>query len=142
LRDEFPETFLLELGVERGGVDIADLSEDAEVQAIYGAGREALILIASRLAGYDFFVDGQRRGLATSVIYSPEELLEDPHFVARGFPTEVYDEGAGRSVTHAGAPIGFGASPWRIERPAPRLGEHNAQILQALCDDAPEARDD
>ena len=142
LREEFAETFLLELGVERGGVDLADLSEDAEVQAIFGAGREALILIASRLDGYDYFVEGQRRGLATSVIYAPEELLGDPHFVARGFPTKVYDEWLERSVTHFGAPIAFGASPWRIARRAPRLGEHNAQILDALRGDSPEARHD
>jgi len=142
LRQEFSETFLLELGIERGGVDVADLAEDAEVQAIYGAGREALILIASRLDGYDYFVDGQRRGLATSVIYAPEELLDDPHFIARGFPTEVYDERSGRSVTHAGAPIAFGASPWRISRPAPRLGEHNAGVLGGLRSDAPEGFDD
>ncbi|MAG34082.1 MAG: carnitine dehydratase [Deltaproteobacteria bacterium] len=142
LRDEFPETFLLELGVERGGIDLADLADDAEVQAIYGAGREALIRIASRLDGYDYFVDGQRRGLATSVIYAPEELLSDPHFVARDFPTEVYDELLGKSVTHAGAPIAFGASPWRISRRAPRLGEHNAQILDALRGDDSESGHD
>ncbi len=142
LRGEFPERFLLELGVERGGVDVADLAEDAEVQAIYGAGREALILIASRLEGYDYFVDGQRRGLATSVIYAPEELLEDPHFIARGFPTEVYDERLGRNVTHAGAPIVFGASPWRITRPAPRLGEHDAEILGELRNDTPDVHHD
>ncbi len=142
LREAFPETFLLELGVERGGVDIADVSEDAEVQAIFGAGREALILIASRLDGYDYFVDGQRRGLATSVIYAPEELFGDPHFVARGFPTQVYDEQLERNVTHAGAPIAFGASPWRIAHRAPRLGEHNAQILDALRGDLSEGRHD
>ena len=56
----------------------------------------------------------------------------DPHFVARGFPTEVYDESLGRAALHAGAPIAFGASPWRIYSRAPRLGEHNATILDAL----------
>jgi benzylsuccinate CoA-transferase BbsE subunit len=76
------------------------------------------------------------------VIYAPEELLEDPHFIARGFPTEVYDERLGRSVTHAGAPIVFGASPWRITRPAPRLGEHNAEILGELRNDTPKVHHD
>jgi hypothetical protein len=142
LGEAFPEAFLLELGVERGGVDVADLSEDAEAQAIYGAGREALILIASRVSGYDYFVDGQRRGLATSVIYAPEELLDDPHFNARGFPTQVYDEQLERNVTYPGAPIAFGASPWRIARRAPRLGEHNTQILDALHSATPAARHD
>lgn len=134
LREEFPEAFLLELGVERGGVDVADVAEDVEVQAIYGAGREALIRIAGCTSGYDYFVEGQGRGLATSVIYAPEEVLEDPHFVARGFPTEVEYEALGRRVIHPGAPIGFGASPWRIRCRAPRLGEHNELILGPLRD--------
>lgn len=132
LRDGFPEAFLLEFGVERGGVDVASVAEDVEAQAIYGAGREALILIAGCTNGYDYFVDGQRRGLATSVIYAPEEVLTDPHFVARGFPTEVQYEASGRSVLHPGAPICFGASPWKIRSRAPRLGEHNEMILGPL----------
>jgi crotonobetainyl-CoA:carnitine CoA-transferase CaiB-like acyl-CoA transferase len=129
LREEFPESFLLELGVERGGIDLAVVSEDVEAQAIYGAGREALVQIAGATSAYEYFVDGQRRGLATSVIYAPEEVLADPHFVARGFPTEVEYEALGRTVVHPGAPICFGASPWRIRRRAPRLGEHNDLVL-------------
>jgi crotonobetainyl-CoA:carnitine CoA-transferase CaiB-like acyl-CoA transferase len=135
LRESFAENVLLELGVERGGVDVAELSEDVEAQAIYGAGREALILIASRLRGYDFFVDGQRRGLATSVIYAPEEVMDDDHFVARGFPTEVEYDSPARRVMHPGAPIAFGRSPWRIRCRAPRLGEHNDRILAELRED-------
>jgi crotonobetainyl-CoA:carnitine CoA-transferase CaiB-like acyl-CoA transferase len=129
LREAFAEAIFLEGGVERGGLDISELAEDVEVQTIYGAGREALILIASQLDGYDYFVDGQRRGLATSVIYAPEEVIEDPHFIACGFPTNVEHETLGRSFVYPGAPIRFGASPWRIRRHAPRLGEHNARIL-------------
>jgi crotonobetainyl-CoA:carnitine CoA-transferase CaiB-like acyl-CoA transferase len=135
LREQFAESFLLELGVERGGVDVAVLSEDAEAQAIYGAGREALILIAGQLRGYDYFVEGQRRGLATSVIHAPEDVLDDPHFIARGFPTPVYEESLGRAVVHPGAPIAFGGSPWRIRARAPRLGEHNAAVLGPLRSD-------
>jgi crotonobetainyl-CoA:carnitine CoA-transferase CaiB-like acyl-CoA transferase len=132
LRGGFRESFLLELGIERGGVDVARLSDDVEAQAIYAAGREALGLIASQLRGSEFFVDGQRRGLATSLIYAPEEVLVDPHFIARGFPTGVWQDSLGREVVHAGAPIAFGASPWRIRARAPRLGEHNGAILDPL----------
>lgn len=132
LRDDFPEAVFLELGVERGGLDLSELAEDVEVQTIFGAGREALISIASRVDGYDYFVDGQRRGLATSVIYAPEELIEDPHFIECGFPTTVEHESLGRSFVYPGAPIRFGASPWRIRSSAPRLGEHNASALEAL----------
>ncbi len=135
LRESFAESVLLELGVERGGVDVASLSEDVEGQAIYGAGRQALTLIAGRLRAYEFFVEGQKRGLATSVIYAPEEVLRDPHFEARGFPTEIYQESLGRSVVHAGAALAFGATPARVPSRAPRLGEHNAIILDPLRDE-------
>jgi crotonobetainyl-CoA:carnitine CoA-transferase CaiB-like acyl-CoA transferase len=134
LRDGFPEAFLLELGIERGGIGLAEVAEDVEAQAIFGAGREALVHIASHVTGYEYFASGQRRGLATSVIYSPEEMLGDPHFMSRGFPTEVEYEELGRRVVHPGAPICFGASPWRIRCRAPRLGEHNERVLGPLRD--------
>ena len=118
------------------GVDLADIDVDVEAQAIYGAGREALILIASRLVGYDFFVEGQRRGLATSLIYAPEEVLSDPHFIARGFPVEVRDGSRTEKVTHAGAPMIFGKSPWKLRSRAPQLGEHNAVKLGTQAGEA------
>jgi crotonobetainyl-CoA:carnitine CoA-transferase CaiB-like acyl-CoA transferase len=125
LLDEFPDAVFLRLGVERGGVQMSDLASDVETQAIYGAGREALVLIASRLTGYQFFVEGQRRGLAVGVIYAPEEVLTDPHLVATGFPTPVWQDEIGRTVVHAGSGLAFERTPWRISGPAPRLGQHN-----------------
>ena len=80
--------------------------------------------IASRLTSYDFFVQGQTRGMALPVIYAPEEVMEDVHFRARGFPVTMEHDGIGRPVTYAGAPFVMDASPWRLQRHAPRLGEH------------------
>ena len=58
------------------------------------------------------------------IIYSPEEAMADPHFVARGFPVEVEHPEHGRSFTYPGAPYKFEKSPWSVRR-APLLGEHN-----------------
>ncbi len=88
-RDEFPETMLLDLGVERGGVSIAEMATDDLAREIFGAGREALCYIAERIPARDFFVGGQTRGLACGVVASPEEAFESEHFVARGFQVEV-----------------------------------------------------
>jgi benzylsuccinate CoA-transferase BbsE subunit len=125
LLEEFPDAVFLQLGIDRGGVQMSDLASDVETQAIYGAGREALVLIASRMTGYQFFAEGQRRGLAVGVIYAPEEVLTDPHLEATGFPTPVWQEEVDRHVVHAGSGLAFERSPWRISRPAPRLGQHN-----------------
>jgi crotonobetainyl-CoA:carnitine CoA-transferase CaiB-like acyl-CoA transferase len=131
LRDEFPEAFFLERGVERGGVDPRDIGEDVEGAAIYGAGREALCFIASRIPAYDFFVGSQRRDIQCGIVYAPEEALEDTHFRARDFPAEVYHDDLDRRVVYPGAPYKFGATPWRIARRPPHVGEHDAEILPA-----------
>ena len=62
-------------------------------------------------------------GLATGVIYTPGEAMQDPHFVDRGFPVEIEHPELGRSFTYPGAPYRFNGTPWSATR-APLLGEH------------------
>ena len=95
----------------------------------FGAGRDALKVLASRLSAYDFFVGCQRRGLAVGVIYSPDEAFEDEHFKARGFQTSLTHDDLGRTFRYPGAPYLLPASPWQLSRRAPKLGEHNREIL-------------
>ena len=79
-----------------------------------------------------FFFRTQEAGLQTGIVLAPEEALEDEHFRARGFPTEVEHPDLERSITYPGAPYKFEKTPWRISRPAPRLGEHNEELLGPL----------
>jgi len=123
-RDEFPEVVLLELGEERGGVTLIESLDNPVAAEIFSAGRAALKFIAGRLTSYDFFFQGQSRGMALPVVYAPEEVMEDVHYRARGFPVALEHEGIGRTVTYTGAPFVMEASPWRLQRHAPRLGEH------------------
>ena len=128
-RDEFPETMLLDLAIERGGVSIAEMATDDLARDIFGAGREALNFIAEHVPAHDFFIGGQTRGLACGVVASPEEAFETDHIKARGFQVEVEHEDLGRTVRYPGAPFLMAASPWRISRRAPLVGEHTDQIL-------------
>jgi crotonobetainyl-CoA:carnitine CoA-transferase CaiB-like acyl-CoA transferase len=130
-RDDFPESFFLVMGVERGGVSVTEINSDPEAQAIFNAGRECLRFLASRLPAYDFFRGAQQHGLSTGVVLAPEEVLADPHFVARGFPV-VVDRGDGTSVTHLGLPVAMRGSPGCIRR-APLLGEHQSEVLDPLA---------
>jgi benzylsuccinate CoA-transferase BbsE subunit len=128
-RDEFPETMLLDLAIERGGVSIAEMATDDLARDIFGAGREALCFIAERIPAEEFFIGGQTRGLACGVVASPEEAFETEHIKARGFQVEVEHEALGRSVRYPGAPFLMAASPWRIARRAPFVGEHTDEIV-------------
>ena len=130
LEEEFPEIVFLELGAQwNGPFDLSKIGEDDEVTAIFSAGRDALKLIATKVSAYDFFIGCQNAGIAVGPINAPEEVFEDPHFIARGFQVPVEHADLGREIVYPGAPYKLPASPWRISSPAPRLGQHNAEIL-------------
>jgi crotonobetainyl-CoA:carnitine CoA-transferase CaiB-like acyl-CoA transferase len=132
LLGDFSDRIFLELGMERERLDLSKLGEDVEVQAMFGAGREAMMRIAAALPSYEFFTGAHRRGMPVAIVYSPEEVLEDPHFAARGFPTPVHHPELGRSFVYPGVPIRFTGSAARIRARAPRLGEHNREVFASL----------
>ncbi len=132
LIEKFPEAVFLKMAAEREFIDFSKIGEDDEVTAFMSAGREALNLIAEHVSAYDFFLGSQECGISTGVIYSPEEVFEDPHFVARGFPVEVEHPELGRSVRYPGAPYLLHKGGWRISRRAPQCGEHNDEVFRAL----------
>ena len=125
VRDQYPDTVLLELGVERGGITWQDIFGDELCMQIFASGRGALMLIASKITDREFFIGGQRRGFAVGAINAPEDVLNDPHFIERGFTAALHHDRLQRDVVYAGAPIQFSESPWLLRRHAPVLGEHN-----------------
>lgn len=132
LDDEFPMFSLLAMGSEYQKLTLQMILEDPLAGEVFGAGREAMAFIASNLSAHDAFVGFQQRGIASGVVWSPDETLADPHFVERGFPVEVQQPQLGRPVVYPGAPIRFTASPMRIAGPAPRLGEHTESIRREV----------
>lgn len=132
LAEECPAYELLLLGDGYEQISILQLEDDPLAAEVFQSGRDAIEFLAGHLGAQELFVGLQQRGLACGVIYSPEEMLADPHFVARGFPVEI-DDGDGGSAVHPGAPYRFTSTPWRATR-APRVGEHQ-QLLDELRGD-------
>ena len=131
LDSELPEAVFLEMGAQwEGPFELSKLGQDDEITAIFGAGREALRLVASRVPAQDFFVGCQRAGLAVGVVNAPEEAFEDEHFKARGFQVPV--QHGDRTVIYPGAPYAFARTPWAISRTAPGLGEHDEEVFGEL----------
>lgn len=119
-------------GIDDAETLFARLGEDPMAGATWVAAREAIQYIASRLPAYDFFIGAQQRGLSAGVVWAPEEVITDPHFVARGFPVHIEHADLGQSHTYAGSPFVASRSPVRIQRRAPYIGEHNAEVLGPL----------
>ena len=130
LVEQFAATPLLEMGVSQGIIDLSKIASDPAIREIFQAGRDAMVLLAQSMPAYEFFEGAQQRGFQVGIIYSPEEVMEDRHFKARGFPTEVEHPELGRSFTYPGAPYLFHGSPWGIQRRAPLVGEHSDAVLE------------
>jgi len=70
----------------------------------------------------------QANGCPTTAIYTIDELVAHPHLAARG-QLVTLDHPVLGPTTVFGAPIRLPESPGAPAGPAPRLGEHTAQVL-------------
>ncbi len=131
------ETFE-EADVIRGAFDAQRMNvfaagDDPDVRTRMRAGRLAFNHIAAHLPAYEFFTGAQQRGFQVAIVYSPEEALQDPHFVARGMLVPVEHPELGETFDYPGAPIRFTGTPWTTPTRAPLLGEHTASVLAELA---------
>jgi crotonobetainyl-CoA:carnitine CoA-transferase CaiB-like acyl-CoA transferase len=62
-------------------------------------------------------------------VHSIGEALEHPQTRARDMVVDLDHPDAGRTRA-LGCPVHFSKTPARIDRPAPRLGEHTREVLR------------
>lgn len=72
-----------------------------------------------------------RVGVAASRMHRVDELMSHPQVVARGDFVELVDPIFGALPAYAPQPR-LSATPGRIQRPGPRLGEHNDEVFRGL----------
>ncbi len=70
----------------------------------------------------------QLRRIPYAMVRPPEALVDDPQLNDRGFFSTIEHPELGRTVRYPGGPIHFTATPWRIARRPPLLGEHNTEV--------------
>ncbi|MDH3445640.1 MAG: CoA transferase, partial [Deltaproteobacteria bacterium] len=96
-------------------------------------------LVETRTMQYEtgaFFEDFQSKRLAASPINSPGAFVADTQTLHRNFVVEVDHDYLGRHK-FPGDPYKFSESPIRIERGAPRMGEHQHEVARELSPPSP-----
>jgi crotonobetainyl-CoA:carnitine CoA-transferase CaiB-like acyl-CoA transferase len=79
----------------------------------------------------EWLAELERAGVPAGPVYNLEQVYRDPQVQAREMVVNVEHLTAG--MTRAiGIPVKFSATPGRIRRPAPTLGEHTDEILREL----------
>jgi crotonobetainyl-CoA:carnitine CoA-transferase CaiB-like acyl-CoA transferase len=75
----------------------------------------------------------EQNGVPAGAINTIEEMFADPQVVARGLRIDLEDA-AGTSIPGVRTPVVLSETPLRYERPSPRLGEHQEEVLAELAD--------
>ena len=65
-------------------------------------------------------------------VYSPQDVLDDPHVQATGMFTPMEYPGAHGPVPLSMGAIGMSANPVELYRRAPTIGEHTDEIMSEL----------
>jgi crotonobetainyl-CoA:carnitine CoA-transferase CaiB-like acyl-CoA transferase len=76
-------------------------------------------------------------GLAVGPIYSPAEIIRDPHIVARESIISVDDPETGKPIRMASPAGRFSGFKAKVHDVGPRLGEHTDSVLTGLLDYSP-----
>ena len=89
--------------------------------------RELLDLFISELTSAQsveaLYREGQRRHIAMTPVNKAADIASDRHLAARDYFVEFDHPEVGR-VRLPGPPYRLSETPWRLARPAPRVGEH------------------
>ena len=115
-----------------GRPDLADDARFAERRERIRNGAECNTIIAEWSASHtkrDIYEACYAGGCPVGPFYDAKEIAEDPQMVARGFFIEADHAAAGRRP-YPSAPYHFPATPWRMARTAPLLGEHNDLVYR------------
>ncbi len=87
----------------------------------------------------DLCAAAQEKRIPLAPVNTMAEVYADEHLRARGFFVALpgAQTASGDAVLVAGAPFKSSTMGWRLERPAPRLGEHNAILPRPRSDSKP-----
>jgi len=78
----------------------------------------------------DWLAEFEAAGIPAGPVLHHDEVFADPQILSRGMVAEVEHARAGKQKT-LGVPLKLSATPGGVRRPAPTLGQHDAEIRGA-----------
>lgn len=75
------------------------------------------------------YTEGQKRLIPLAPVSTPQDLLENPQLRARGHFVPFTHPLLKTAAEMPGAPYVMSETPWRVQRPAPTLGQHTGEVL-------------
>jgi crotonobetainyl-CoA:carnitine CoA-transferase CaiB-like acyl-CoA transferase len=79
----------------------------------------------------ELYRDGQARQIAIAPVNTIADVLQDVQFGANAYFGRHVEPTSGRDITFPGPPYRLGRTPAYPRGPAPKLGQHTAELLGA-----------
>ena len=111
---------------ERFSTNKARVANKAEVRRIVSAE-------TAKWMKRDLLTACEGNAVPAGPINSIAEMFDDPQVKARGLRIDL-DDADGNSIPGVRTPIVLSKTPLRYERPSPRIGEHQDEVLAELAD--------
>ncbi|HVZ43582.1 MAG TPA: CoA transferase [Ramlibacter sp.] len=113
------------------GAEWSDLDylKSDEAREVFG---ELFIAWAMQHTKAWLYTEGQKRGIPLAPVSTPADLVENPQLRARGVFVPFTHPLLKQAAEMPGAPYVMNETPWQVRRPAPRLGEHTAEVLSEI----------
>jgi crotonobetainyl-CoA:carnitine CoA-transferase CaiB-like acyl-CoA transferase len=106
----------------------SDPEKLAEVQKQFRHVDEVLGCFYARYSKQYLYEEGQGRRLLIGPVNTVRDLFENKQLNARDWYRPVEHPELGETFSYPGPPFRMSASPWRISRRAPLVGEHNVEV--------------
>ncbi len=78
------------------------------------------------------YTEGQKRLIPLAPVSTPRDLLDNPQLRAREHFVPFTHPLVSAAAEMPGAPYVLSATPWRLQRPAPGLGQHTSEVLAEI----------
>ena len=91
---------------------------------------DAVAAFVARKTKTELYDEALARGILLAPVADTADLLTNPQLAAREFFLPLFEPRLGHAVVHPGCFARFSATPIRLRRSAPPLGEHTREVLK------------
>ncbi len=131
IEDGVCPNWMISIDWDAGNISPSALVEDADAIARFQAVQAEMERFVATKTKRDLYQRAIERGILLAPCHTVQDIAESEQLAARDFWIDLTRQSDdGRKLTHLGPFIKFSERPIRLSRSAPRVGEHNSQILR------------
>ena len=121
--------WMMDIDWDTGNISPSALEDDPNALAQFEAVQVQMERFVASKTKRELYQRAIDRGILLAPCHTVQDIADSEQLAARDFWIDLDHTATGRKLTHLGPFIKFSESPISFRRPAPSVGQHNAEIL-------------